>query len=122
MSGTPYTAGFSIPGIGNVNLTGSPDGYARIALTGKAISKGWSDDPYNQFDVSAFTAPTTGSIGLESPRFTMRMPPTSTLDLSVAKSFRFGGRRRFEIRLDAFNALNTRELHGRQLDDQLQRA
>jgi len=37
----------------------------------------------------------------------MRLPPNSTLDLSIAKSFPFGGRRRFEIRLDAFNALNT---------------
>ncbi|MBE3123376.1 MAG: carboxypeptidase regulatory-like domain-containing protein [Planctomycetes bacterium] len=107
LSGTPYTAGFSIPGIGNVNLTGSPDGYARIVLTGKEISRGWSDDEYNQFNVAAFTAPQTGSVGLESPRFTMRNHPTSTLDLSVSKSFPLGGKRRFEIRVDAFNALNT---------------
>jgi hypothetical protein len=105
--GTPYTAGYSIPGIGNVNLTGTPDAGARVALTGEEISKGWSDDPYNQFNVGAFTAPQPGSIGLESPRFTMYNPPSHVLNLSLAKSFSFGGTRRFEIRLDAFNALNT---------------
>jgi len=62
--------------------------------------------------VNAFTAPSTGSIGLESPRFTMRLPSTHTLDLSLAKSFPFGGRRRFEVRLDAFNALNHTNFTG----------
>jgi hypothetical protein len=106
LSGTPYTAGFSVPGMGNVNWTGSPDGYARIALTGQPISSGHSNDPYNQFSTAAFTSPQPGSDGLESPRFTMRNPWTSTLDLSLSKSFPFAGKRRFEIRLDAFNALN----------------
>jgi hypothetical protein len=112
LSGTPYTAGFSIPGYGNINLTGSPDGYARIALTGQPISPGHSSDPYNQFNVAAFTAPKVGSTGLESPRFTMRLPATHTVDLSLAKSFPFGGKRRFEVRLDAFNALNHTNFTG----------
>jgi len=95
LSGTPYTAGFSIPGIGNVNLTGSPDGYARIKLTGQEISKGYSSDPYNQFNVAAFTAPSTGSVGLESPRFTMRLPRTDPrpLDRQVFRSAVGGGSR-----------------------------
>jgi hypothetical protein len=96
LSGTPYTAGYSIPGIGNINLTGTPDAGARVVLTGKPISSGHSDDPYSQFSVDAFTAPSTGSLGLESPRFTMRLPATHTVDLSLAKSFGFGGRRRFD--------------------------
>lgn len=112
MYGTPASAGFSIPGIGNVNLTGSSTEGARIALTGQDISKGYSSDPYNQFNVAAFTAPQVGSIGLESPRYTMYNPPTNNLDLSLSKSFPFGGKRRFEIRLDAFNALNTVQFSG----------
>jgi hypothetical protein len=36
----------------------------------------------------------------------MYLPPAQSLDLSISKSFPLGGRRRFEIRLDAFNALN----------------
>ncbi len=108
LHGAPYTAGFTIAGgtVSSVNLTGSSTDGARIALTGQPISKGWSSDPYNQFNVAAFTMPQVGSIGLESPRFTMYLPPTQTLDLSVSKSFPFGGKRRLELRLDAFNALN----------------
>jgi hypothetical protein len=113
MSGTPYNAGFSIPGYGNVNLTGSPTEGARIALTGQPISQGYNNsDPYSQFNVDAFTAPNVGSIGLESPRYTMRNPPINNLDLSLAKSFSFGGSRRFELRLDAFNALNHTQFSG----------
>jgi hypothetical protein len=112
-SGTPYSPGFSIPGYGNVNLTGSYTEGARIALTGQEISRGYDNsDPYHQFNVDAFTAPQPGSIGLESPRYTMRTPPINNVDLSVAKSFRFGGHRRFEIRLDAFNALNHTQFSG----------
>jgi hypothetical protein len=110
--GTPANAGFSIPGIGNVNLTGSGTEGARIALTGQEITSGWSSDPYKQFNVAAFTAPKTGSVGLETPRYTMYNPPINNLDLSVSKSVPFGERRRFEIRLDAFNALNKVQFSG----------
>jgi hypothetical protein len=111
-SGTPYNPGFSIPGIGNVNLTGSPTEGARIALTGQDTGSGNSSDPYKQFNVAGYTAPKPGSIGLESPRYTLRNPPINTLDMSVSKSFPFGGRRRLEVRLDAFNALNHTQFSG----------
>ena len=56
-SGRPYTVGFSIPGVGAANLTGT-DGNpnARIALTCDP-GKGWSGDPYRQFDTSCFAPP-----------------------------------------------------------------
>lgn len=111
-SGTPATAGFSIPGIGNVNLTGSYTEGARIVLTGQNPGSGYSSDPYKQFNVAAFTMPQPGSVGLESPRYTMRNPPINNLDLSLSKSFRLGGKRRIEVRLDAFNALNTVQFSG----------
>ncbi len=110
--GTPASAGFSIPGIGNINLTGSSTEGARIALTGQPISTGYSSDPYNQFNVAAFTAPKDGSIGLESPRYTMWNPPINNFDLSISKSFAMGERRRFEVRLDAFNAFNHTQFSG----------
>ncbi len=110
-SGTPASAGFSVPGYGNVNYTGSYTEGARIVLNGDP-GKGYSDDPYNQFNVNVWAPPQPGSIGLESPRYTMNNPPINNLDLSVAKSFRFGGTRRFEIRLDAFNALNHTQFSG----------
>jgi hypothetical protein len=113
MYGTPASAGYSIPNIGNQNLTGSYTEGARVALTGQPISTGYNNsDPYNQFNVAAFTAPKPGSIGLDSPRYTMWDPPINNLDLSVSKSIPFGGKRRLEFRLDAFNALNHTQFSG----------
>ena len=109
--GTPYTPGVSISGIGNTNWTGTDQG-PRIALTGQPISAGSTSDPYNQFSVAAFTSPKTGSVGLESPRYTMYGPGVNNMDLSISKSIPLGARRRFEIRLDAFNALNHTQWSG----------
>ncbi len=117
--GMPTTATFSIPGIGAVNLTGSSTENARIALTGDTVGRGWSDDPYRQFNVAAFTAPQPGSIGLDSARYTMRGPQYSNLNLSVSKSLPLGGSRRFEVRLDAFNALDSVQDLDRQQDAEL---
>jgi hypothetical protein len=36
----------------------------------------------------------------------------NNLDLSISKSFPFGGSRRLEIRVDAFNALNHTQFSG----------
>jgi hypothetical protein len=106
MSGRPYAVDFSIPGMTAANLTGSDGNQnARVVVTGNP-GRGWSDDPYRQFDTSVFAAPKPGSIGLESPRNLLSGPPTNNLDLSLSRSFPIGGRRRVEIRLDAFNALN----------------
>ncbi len=110
MSGAPYGVGYSIAGVGAINLTGSDQG-ARIVLNGDP-GKGSSDDPYKQFDTSVFSAPNYGSNGLESPRVYMNLPPVNNFDLSVAKSVPFGGSRRFEIRLDAFNVLNHTQFSG----------
>jgi hypothetical protein len=110
MSGSPYGVGYSIAGIGAINLTGSDQG-ARIVLTGDP-GKGSSSDPYRMFNTAAFTAPNVGSNGLESPRVYMNMPPINNLDLSVSKSLPLGGKRRIEVRLDAFNTLNTVQFSG----------
>lgn len=106
MTGNPYLINFSIPGINAGNLTGSDGNQnARVVVTGDP-GNGSSSDPYAQLNVNAFGSPQPGSIGLESPRLFVYAPATNNLDLSVAKSFAFGGTRRLEIRLDAFNALN----------------
>ena len=73
---------------------------------------GYSSDPYKMFNTAAFKAPGVGSNGLESPRVYMVNPPTNNLDLSLSKSLPLGGKRRFEIRLDAFNALNHTQFSG----------
>ena len=113
-SGRPYTVGFSIPGIGQANLTGG-DGNpgARIALVpGCDIGKGSSSDPYKQLNTACFTAPEPGSVGLESARFFVHGPATNNLDLSLSKVFPIGKTVKFEFRVDAFNALNHTQFTG----------
>jgi hypothetical protein len=110
-SGRPYTAGFSIPGIGATNLTGTDTPNARIALTCDP-GKGYSSDPYRQFNTSCIAPPQPGSDGAETARFIFDLPPINNVDLSVSKSFEFPRRIRFEVRLDAFNALNHTQFTG----------
>jgi hypothetical protein len=110
MTGNPYTIGYSISGVGSANITGSDQG-ARIVKNGDPGS-GWSSDPYKQFTTAVFGPPQTGSIGMESPRYFVYGPPINNLDLSLSKSFSLGGTRKFEIRVDAFNALNHVQYSG----------
>jgi hypothetical protein len=106
-SGNRYDLGFSFQNNGaNVNMTGSQDFGARIVYVGDPGS-GCSDDQYRQFNVTAVTAPTYGSVGLESGRNIMIGCPNSILDLSLARTIRLGGSRQLQFRVDAFNALNT---------------
>jgi hypothetical protein len=111
-SGRPQGIGFSIPGIGAANLTGSDGNLnARVVLTCDP-GKGWSGDPYQQFDASCFAPPQTGSDGTESARFFLRNPPINNLDLSLSKVIPVGNRVKLEVRLDAFNALNHTQFTG----------
>jgi hypothetical protein len=105
-SGQPYTATVAIPGTNPYTLTGTQQlENARIVINGDP-GKGYSNDPYRMFDTSVFTAPVPGTLGFDSGRNVLRRAPTNNLDLSIAKRIPFGGNRRLEIRLDAFNALN----------------
>ena len=110
VSGAPYPITFSIPGVTSLNLTGS-DQPARVVLVGDP-GLGWSSDPYRQINAAAFAPPQPGSVGMESPRYFVYGAPINNLDVSIAKSFPLGGRRLIEIRLDAFNALNTVQFSG----------
>jgi len=111
-SGRPYTVGFSIPGIGAQNLTGT-DGNpnARIVVTCDPGS-GYSGDPYVQLNTSCFAPPQPGSKGDESSRFFVRAPPLNNVDLSLSKNFAVVKTMRFEFRLDVFNALNHTQFTG----------
>lgn len=111
-SGQPYSVGYQIPGIGAANLTGNdgnPD--ARVVLLCDP-GRGWSGDPYRQFDTSCFAPPQPGSDGAESARFFVRAPPINNVDLSLSKAVGVVGKARFEVRLDMFNALNHTQFTG----------
>ena len=110
-SGRPYGVGFSIPGYGNTNLTGSDSIGARVVVTCDP-GKGSSADPYRQIDTSCFKAPSPGSDGAESARFFLWSPATNNLDLSISKAIPIAKSVRFEVRLDMFNALNHTQFTG----------
>lgn len=105
-SGSPYTVTYNIPGISPYTLTGTQRlESARVVIVDDP-GPGYSDDPYQQFNPAAFTTPSPNSIGLESGTNYMRYQPSYVLDLSLARFIRFGGSRRIEMRVDAFNVLN----------------
>jgi hypothetical protein len=106
-SGTPYTVTYSIPGISAYTLTGTTRvESARVVITG-APGSGHSSDPYQQFNTAAFTTPSVGSLGLESGTNYLRQAPVNLLNLSISRIIPLAQGRRLELRVDAFNALNT---------------
>ena len=106
-TGAPYNVGFSIPGLpSGYGLTGTQQiEGARIVVNGNPGS-GASSDPYRQFNVSAFTTPGLGSVGLESGRNFLYRSPINSWDMSLSKEFHIKERAKLEIRLDTFNTLN----------------
>jgi hypothetical protein len=111
-SGAPYTVSYNIPGVSPYTMTGTQrNESARIVMVGDP-GPGYSDDPYQQFNPAAFTTPKTNSVGLESGTNYLNYQPQYSLDLSVARFIRMGPNRRLELRIDAFNALNTFTITG----------
>ncbi len=106
-SGTPYTVTYAIPGISPYTLTGTTRlESARVVISGDPGS-GHGGDPYAQFNAAAFTTPSINSNGLESGTNYLTQAPQNVLDLSISRMIPVGGTRRIELRLDAFNALNS---------------
>jgi Carboxypeptidase regulatory-like domain len=112
-AGGAYNVGFSYSSGGSsTNLTGSPDYGARVRILGDTGS-GCSDDPYRQFNASAFQGPLYNSDGLESPAGYLRGCFQSVLDLAIARNFRLGGARNLQLRVEMFNAPNAKIITGR---------
>lgn len=105
-TGAPYNVGFTIPGLSGYGVTGTQQNEGgRIVVLGYP-GTGTTGDPYRQFDVTKFTTPGIGSVGLESGRNFLYRAPINSWDLSLEKAYRFKERAKLELRLDAFNALN----------------
>jgi hypothetical protein len=90
----------------NTNLTGSPDYAAKVAYIGDPGS-GCSSNQYAQFSTAAVAGPTYGSTGLESGRNILGGCPDHTIDMALAKQFRFGGNRSLQFRFQVFNVFNA---------------
>ncbi|MCU1238651.1 MAG: hypothetical protein JWP63_6618, partial [Candidatus Solibacter sp.] len=114
-SGSTYGIGFSYQSNGgNVNLTGSPDWGARVALL-DGLGSGCSSSQYAQFNGAAIRPPTFGSVGMESGRNYMRGCLTRNDDMSLVRRIRVSRSERYraELRADVFNAFNTVDINAR---------
>jgi hypothetical protein len=111
-TGAPYNVLYTIPGLSGYGVTGTQQNeVARIVVTGDPGS-GRSSDPYRQFNVSAFTTPGLGSLGLESGRNFLYRSPINSWDISLSKEFKIRENIGFELRLDTFNTLNHTQFDG----------
>ena len=127
----------------NVNITGSPNfGGRSILLLPNNLGGGCTDDQYSQFNNSVTSvggglvanvmrAPTGpavlpaafashygvtsdgASVGLESGNGYLKGCASSIMDLTLARNFRLGGGRTFQVRIDAFNVFDTVVFTGR---------
>jgi hypothetical protein len=112
-TGGAYTLGVSYQGGGgNQNITGSPNYGGRVRILSNPGS-GCSSDIHRQFSAQAFTGPSVGSVGLESGADYLRGCYFQALDLSIARDIRFSESKRFQFRLDIFNAPNEARITGR---------
>jgi hypothetical protein len=120
-SGAPYSVGFSLPGNGNTNFTGSYTEPARIQIIGDPLA-GTSNDPYLRINYAAFALPKRPSTldpspdayshGLESNSNYMRGPGINNTNLSIQKTFSIGELMKLDLRADAFNVFNHTQFSG----------
>jgi hypothetical protein len=112
-NGAPYTPTCTITNVSaTTNVAGSATETAnRCRITGDP-GLGNSSDPYRQVNAAVFLPALPGSLGLEAGRNFLVGPGINNVDLSLQKSFLFGESRRFELRVDAFNALNHTQFSG----------
>jgi hypothetical protein len=110
-SGPPYGVGFSIPGIGSPQLTGSYTEGARVKLVGDP-TLGTSKSPYDRINPVAFAPPDVGSIGMDSPANYLTKPGTNNWDMSAQKNVSLNERLKLQIRVDAFNVFNHPQFTG----------
>jgi hypothetical protein len=111
-TGGPFNVGANVAGLSGYGVTGTAQVEgARIVLL-KNPGSGNSGDPLRMFDTSAFAAPSVGSQGFESGRNFLRVEPINSWDVALSKEFVIKEQVKFEIRLDAFNALNHTQFDG----------
>lgn len=111
VSGNPYDIGFSIPGIGSPQITGSYTEGSRVRIVGSP-TQGIGTDPYRRINPAAYAPPLVGSIGMEAPRNYMVAPGIDNWDISVQKEIVTRERLRWQFRVDAFNAFNHTQFSG----------
>lgn len=110
-NGPPYGVGFSVPGIGSPQLTGSYTEGARVKLIGDP-TLGATRSPYGRINPFAFAPPDVGSIGMDAPVNYLTKPGTNNWDMSLQKNVSLSERLKLQVRLDAFNVFNHPQFTG----------
>jgi hypothetical protein len=106
-TGGKYSVAFSYQSGGsNLNLTGSNDFPAKVRIIGP-VGGGCSSNQYRQFETTSFAGPVAPTDGLESGRNYLTGCHDHTFDMALQRKFRMGGGRAAQIRIEAFNVLNT---------------
>jgi len=109
-SGSPYAIGYSIAGVSQQNITGSPTEPARVYLLGNPNTG--SNNPYNRLNAADVAPPLVGSIGLESGVNYLAGPGINNWDISLQKEFSMRERLRLQLRADTFNTFNHTQFSG----------
>ena len=68
---------------------------------------GCAGDRFSSSRPSAFSGPLPDSLGLESGRNYMIGCPDKTTDLAIARTFKLGGARTAQFRVEMYNAFNV---------------
>ncbi|MDQ6677646.1 MAG: hypothetical protein M3Z09_10165, partial [Acidobacteriota bacterium] len=110
-TGSPFTPGFSISGVGAQNITGNAVANAtyegaRIGYVAGCNPYTGSSDPFNRLNAACFFAPSPGSRGGESGINWLYNPGLINFDMALQKEFRPSERTRIQFRVDAFNVFN----------------
>lgn len=112
-SGAPFEVGFSVPGFGNPQITGSYTEPSRVQVNGNPYAN--AGGIYNYLNPNAFapgTPTNLGAIGLGEGRNPFYGPHFNNTDLSIQKEFALGERVALQFRMDAFNAFNHPNFNG----------
>jgi hypothetical protein len=116
-TGSPFTPGVNISGVGSNNLTGNSlangtSEGARIGVVRGCNPYNNTSNPWSRLNTACFFAPSPGSIGLESGLNWLYNPGLIQFDMSLQKQFSVRERLRFQFRIDAFNVFNHANFTG----------
>ena len=116
----PYDATFSYAGgIGNVNLTGSPNYTARIDDR-RRPGLGVLEQSVSACSIRTRSRARRTAASATSPARTRSSGCwDKTVDLSVSRNIALGGKRQVQFRLDVFNVFNAVVFNARRHDDSI---
>ena len=100
------SSGFPLTVTSGVDRSNTAHGYDRPSAVAGVIPELDDPSPSAWFNVAAFQMPPLGTFG-NLGRATLTGPGVFTIDFSALKNFSFGSSKYLQLRIEAFNLLNT---------------